>query len=390
MMKNENIVLDCRYTVISGDGLHNCCYTGFDTGITIYNQRYGKISKSKDNVAIKSYEVLDEESIGIVPRPLDTSKLHFADSEYGNGRMKRSRKMSYDSDGQQTNTDKITCDGVVNDLLFNRANRERIDQNHQMDMSKKAKQEIKRYIKECNNKMCLPNLNEASRKYDCFMNTKARLILMQTDNRITEFYSTIILKVWEMIFSEIHNTNSNGGGRFDGFNFKKFAVALMYMLPDGVSVREMEYNEESQQSSPSSSLAASIDNLSVNSDNEKKIKIQLVNDKDVEINYISIDDSDEEQDFVEETPGDYSKIQIVEPDEFLALNLPPMTAMKELTCSISSSNSYTKKDITDGLKWIMKELRNFKNMEKARNVSKWIKEHVVSNKNILTNTRANN
>lgn len=137
MMKMEYIVCDCNYTRTSGDGMVNCCYSGFDTGVSTYNQRKGKVTKSKDNESMKIFERIDEDSIGIITAPLSICKPKNQNME-SIGRAKRAKNIGYDADGEQKNNDRNVCYTVINDLLFNRTTRMALDGSHKSDAIKKT------------------------------------------------------------------------------------------------------------------------------------------------------------------------------------------------------------------------------------------------------------
>jgi hypothetical protein len=385
-ISSENIITDCKYVYTGEEGLKNCCISSFVTGISIYDQRYGKVSKSKDDDKIPSnYDVVDDDSL-LFCRTVELCKISDLDGEYEIKASKRTKKRKYDADNEQINSDYITCSGVITDLLFNKSIRGDIDSRHYSESLKQTTQKMKRYIKkECYDKGLLPNYNHLRRLYDFYMNGKTRIMSMQMDHKIVQYYTGIVMKIWELIYAEIYNSG-NSENSFARFQFRQFVIGLLYMLTIGINVREYfpkNAGENSQQSSPTGSLSGSTDSMR----SRKDIVVQTLDDMSNKINVISFgsesdeDESDEEES--EEDAFEVNKIQLLEPDPYLTIHLPPEQIIKDITCSIANKKSYSKQDITKGDKWIRTELRKIKNMDRVKETKLWLDEYIKEHSKLI-------
>jgi hypothetical protein len=383
LISSEHISTICRYFFTNGDGLKVCCISGFVTGLSVFGQRESRVTKSKDDWNTSSAYVI-EDSFELNQVLQNNSKK--LDVIYGPERKKNKRhrnNMNYDAQGEKEYGQIATCEGVISDLLFNRTTRQRIDNCHTADMMRKTKQEIKKYLKEKESLNEYPNANAISRIYECHMNYKTRLLLLKTDGRIIKYYRDIIMKIWKLVHGEIYYNNHGDKSRYEKFQFRQIVIALLYMLPEGIGIILNEPSSSCE--APIGSIRESIDSIR-GDDSSSNITVQTIENSENMINMITFDDDDdlsgEDSDdmFIGRKKEHLERIQIIDRDEFLMVNLPKESDLKNISCSVASKKNYTKKDITKGTLWIKQEFGKIKDSKLLETIRDQLSAHVKAHK----------
>jgi hypothetical protein len=248
-------------------------------------------------------------------------------------------------------------------------------------MIRKTKQEIKRHFKEKEKANEYPNANTISRIIECHMNYKTRLLLLQTDTRIVRYYRDIIMRIWRLIYSEIYYKTDGARNGFDKSHFRQMVIAILYMLKKGIGV--VLDGPSSECSTPSGSIRESTECMQITK-SESDITIQTIEHGENMVNVITFgDDMDQDESpLIEQVRcnSEYiARIQIMDKDDFLIVNLPQESDLKKITCSVTSKKNYAKQDITRGTHLIKKEFRKIKDPILLEKTKKILQEHVSNN-----------
>lgn len=89
--------------------------------------------------------------------------------------------------------------GIINDLLFNSSERERINALHYQEMKRNADNALRKEVKICNSRGIVPTLLHMEAKYRFYMQEKKNLAKLKPNSDIQNYYSDICLALWIFI-----------------------------------------------------------------------------------------------------------------------------------------------------------------------------------------------
>lgn len=116
---------------------------------------------------------------------------------------------------------------IMEDLLYNKSLRKRINDEKDAAMSLKAQTEMKRYYKECMNQQMRPIKPRADDIYAMYRNEKPLLFLLEYDSERVSYYFKIIYQIWNFVLDCNHYKEQTSK-----IHFKQHVLGTLYIMSE--------------------------------------------------------------------------------------------------------------------------------------------------------------